>query len=87
VDVQHRTRRRSAGHRRRPTIGLTTQPESDPASPSVILCYLVTDIITATARVREARGQSGTVEQRPYGMEARCIDDQGTPFYLHQFGQ
>jgi hypothetical protein len=24
------------------------------------------------------------VAPRPYGLESLCVDDQGTPFYLHQ---
>jgi uncharacterized protein len=70
-----------------PQIGLTTQPEAGPPTPGVILCYLVNDIAAATARVRAAGGQAREVALRPYGLEALCTDDQGTPFYLHQFGQ
>ena len=70
-----------------PQIGLTTEPEAGAATPGVILCYLVNDITAATARVRKAGGHTHDVVQRPYGLEARCTDDQDTPFYLHQFGQ
>ena len=69
-----------------PQIGLTSQPEAGPATPGVILCYLVDDITAATTRVRDAGGQAREVAQRPYGLEALCIDDQDTPFYLHHFG-
>jgi predicted enzyme related to lactoylglutathione lyase len=70
-----------------PQIGLTTQPEAVAPTPGVILCYVVNDIVAATTRVREAGGQSRDVAQRPYGLEALCTDDQGTPFYLHEFGK
>jgi predicted enzyme related to lactoylglutathione lyase len=68
-----------------PQLGMTTQPEGRPASAGVILCYRVNDIVAATARVRVAGGHAGEVAQRPYGLESPCADDQGTPFYLHQF--
>jgi predicted enzyme related to lactoylglutathione lyase len=69
-----------------PQIGLTSQPEAGPVTPGVILCYRVDDIAASTARVLEAGGQAHETVQRPYGLEALCSDDQGTPFYLHQFG-
>ncbi len=68
-----------------PQIGMTTRPESGPATPGVILCYRVDDIVAATDRVRRAGGQARPAEQQPYGLESLCADDQGTPFYLHQF--
>jgi predicted enzyme related to lactoylglutathione lyase len=68
-----------------PQIGMTTQPEAGPATPGVILCYRVDDIEAAVARVRDAGGRTRGVAQRPYGLESLCADDQGTPFYLHQF--
>jgi predicted enzyme related to lactoylglutathione lyase len=64
---------------------MTTQPEAGPATPGVIVCYRVDDIVAAIERVRHARGQAREVAQRPYGLESLCADDQGTPFYLHQF--
>ena len=68
-----------------PQIGMTTQPESGPATPGVILCYRVGDIAAAVGRVRDAGGQAREVVERPYGLESLCTDDQGTSFYLHQF--
>ncbi len=68
-----------------PQIGMTTQPQGGPATPGVILCYRVDDIADAVQRVRDAGGQASVVAQRPYGLESMCVDDQGTPFYLHQF--
>lgn len=68
-----------------PQLGVTTQPEAGPTAPGVILCYRVDDLVAAVQRVREAGGRSGEVERRPYGLESLCADDQGTPFYLHQF--
>jgi predicted enzyme related to lactoylglutathione lyase len=48
--------------------------------------WTVADIDAAVARVRAA---GGTVvaepAQRPYGREAECTDDQGSPFYLGEF--
>lgn len=68
-----------------PQMGMTTQPEGLPATPGVILCYRVNDIAAAVDRVLEVGGQAREVAQRPYGLESLCADDQGTPFYLHQF--
>jgi predicted enzyme related to lactoylglutathione lyase len=68
-----------------PQIGMTTQPEAGPATPGVIVCYRVDDIAAAVRRVRDAGGRAREVAQRPYGLESLCADDQGTPFYLHQF--
>ncbi len=70
-----------------PQIGMTTQPETGPASPGVILCYRVDDIAAARARVLVAGGQAREVAQRPYGLETLCADDQGTSFYLHQLSR
>jgi predicted enzyme related to lactoylglutathione lyase len=67
-----------------PQIGMTTQPETGPATPGVILCYRVDDIGAAVERVRAAGGEARETQQRPYGLESLCGDDQGTPFYLHQ---
>lgn len=68
-----------------PQIGMATRPEAGPATPGVILGYRVDDIAAAVERVREFGGQARDVAQRPYGLESLCADDQGTPFYLHQF--
>lgn len=68
-----------------PQIGMTTRPEAGPATPGVILCYRVDDIAAAIARVDDAGGRASAAAQRPYGLESLCVDDQGTPFYLHQF--
>lgn len=68
-----------------PQIGMTTRPEAGLAAPGVILCYRVDDITATVERVRESGGQAREVTQRPYGLESLCADDQGTPFYLHQF--
>ena len=68
-----------------PQMGMTTEPEAGPATPGVIVSYRVNDIAAAIERVRTAGGEAREVAQRPYGLEALCADDQGTPFYLHQF--
>jgi predicted enzyme related to lactoylglutathione lyase len=68
-----------------PQMGMTTQTQAGPPAPGVTLCYRVDDIAAAVQRVSDAGGRSGAVEQRPYGLESLCTDDQGTAFYLHQF--
>jgi uncharacterized glyoxalase superfamily protein PhnB len=52
--------------------------------PEVQLCYRVADIRTALGRVREAGGEAGEVEHKPYGLMANCVDDQGAHFQLWQ---
>lgn len=50
-----------------------------------VLCFRVDDIDAAVARVRAGGGRATEPAPRPYALEADCADDQGTPFYLHQF--
>src|SRR3984957_7089127 len=56
------------------------------ARPATVPMWTVADIDGAVARVREA---GGTVlaepARQPYGMQAECTDDQGSPFYLGEF--
>jgi predicted enzyme related to lactoylglutathione lyase len=46
--------------------------------------YRVDDIHVAVENVRRAGGRAGPVEEQPYGLMARCTDDQGGAFYLGQ---
>jgi len=56
------------------------------ARPATVPMWTVADIDAAVARVREAGGTVLTGPARqPYGMEAECTDDQGSPFYLGEF--
>jgi uncharacterized glyoxalase superfamily protein PhnB len=48
--------------------------------------YAVDDIEVAVAAVRTAGGQSGEIDDQPYGRTAACHDDQGLPFSLGQLG-
>ena len=66
----------------RPQVGLGAGRTGD---AGVVLSYLVADLAAAVARVREAGGSASDPVERPYGLEATCTDDQGTPFYLHEF--
>lgn len=50
-----------------------------------VLCFRVGDIAATVARVRDAGGIASDPVQRPYALESDGTDDQGTPFYLHQF--
>jgi predicted enzyme related to lactoylglutathione lyase len=52
------------------------------AAPGVRPMFLVDDIHAAVARVRAAGGTAAAPQRRPYGLEAECVDDQGTRFYL-----
>jgi len=53
--------------------------------PGAILCFRVDDLAAAADRVRQAGGTAQDVTQQPYGLESTCIDNQGVPFFLHQF--
>jgi predicted enzyme related to lactoylglutathione lyase len=50
-----------------------------------VLGYQIDDIAAAVERVRSAGGTATGPDQRPYGLEANCTDDQGIRFYLHEF--
>lgn len=65
----------------RPQVGLTGGAESSVAVPM----WTTEDVVAAVERVRAA---GGTVLEEPntapYGISARCTDDQGAQFYLGQ---
>ena len=48
--------------------------------------YRVDDAAAAVQRVREAGGTATDPVRQPYGLMADCTDDQGTVFYLGEFG-
>lgn len=52
--------------------------------PLVELCYRVADIRAALAAVRSAGGTAGEIQDKPYGLLAECVDDQGQLFHLWQ---
>jgi predicted enzyme related to lactoylglutathione lyase len=54
-------------------------------SYGAVLSYTVTDIVAAVAAVRAAGGTATDPQQRPYALSSQCVDDQGVPFYLHQY--
>lgn len=56
----------------------------DAPQPTMICSYAVDDLDSATERVRAAGGDVEAVERPPWGPVARCTDDQGTPFSLHE---
>jgi hypothetical protein len=49
-----------------------------------VLGYRVDDVAAVVTRVRDARGTATDPEERPYGLESACLDNQDVPFYLHQ---
>jgi uncharacterized glyoxalase superfamily protein PhnB len=65
----------------RPHVGMWS-PEG--AEPGIELVYRVDDVEAALGRVRAAGGIAGEVERKPYGLKARCEDDQGVVFELWQ---
>ncbi len=52
--------------------------------PEVQLSYRVDDIAAAVERVRAAGGRADEPVRRPFGLLARCADDQGVTFRLWQ---
>ena len=64
-----------------PPLGIL--PARD-AEPEVQLSYRVDDIAAAVERVRVAGGHADEPERRPFGLTARCVDDQGATFRLWQ---
>jgi predicted enzyme related to lactoylglutathione lyase len=52
--------------------------------PGVHIVYRVADIATAVAAVRSLGGTADEPRSEPYGVVARCADDQGNGFTLHE---
>ena len=52
--------------------------------PTLFLCLSVTDAGEAVGRVRAAGGTAAAPEERPYGIVAECVDDQGMAFAVWQ---
>jgi uncharacterized glyoxalase superfamily protein PhnB len=52
--------------------------------PEVQLSYRVDDIAAAMERVSAAGGSADEPQRLPYGLVARCVDDQGVTFRLWQ---
>lgn len=52
--------------------------------PTLFLCLSVADAGEAVRRVRAAGGSAAAPEERPYGIVADCVDDQGMPFAVWQ---
>ena len=53
-------------------------------APTLFVCLSVTDAGEAVRRVRAAGGTATAPEERPYGIVAECVDDQGMPFAVWQ---
>jgi predicted enzyme related to lactoylglutathione lyase len=47
---------------------------------TLFLCFAVSDVSSAVARVIAAGGRGGQPSHEPYGLVANCVDDQGVPF-------
>jgi predicted enzyme related to lactoylglutathione lyase len=68
-----------------PQIGIFDGTRADGSvTLGVVLGYRVDDVDAATLRVRGAGGTATDPQDRPYGIESACADNQGLPFYLHQ---
>jgi len=61
-----------------PMLGISGVHQEARAVP----CWKVVDVAAALDRVRVAGGHAGEPEQRPYGVLAECVDDQGGSFWL-----
>jgi predicted enzyme related to lactoylglutathione lyase len=53
---------------------------------TVVPMYVTGDIDEAVQRVRSAGGTATAAERQPYGISSTCTDDQGTRFYLIEYG-
>jgi predicted enzyme related to lactoylglutathione lyase len=68
-----------------PQVGLWNGVRADGSvTLGAVLGYRVDDAAAMVGRVREAGGTATDPEERPYGLESACEDNQGLPFYLHQ---
>ena len=70
---------RAAGHEARPHTSIWGGHSEDAA---VVPAFAVPDLAAAVQTVREAGGTSTEPEQRRFGTEAECRDDQGGRFQL-----
>jgi predicted enzyme related to lactoylglutathione lyase len=59
-------------------------PPPGVSRPGVHIGYRVADIAAAVAAVRSLGGTAGEPRSGPYGVVARCADDQGNGFTLHE---
>jgi predicted enzyme related to lactoylglutathione lyase len=62
-----------------PSVGVWTSPE-----PALLCVYAVDDLDAARARITAAGGTAGEPRREPYGVRAECVDDQGSPFSIHE---
>jgi predicted enzyme related to lactoylglutathione lyase len=61
-----------------PEVGLWNGARSGgTVVPGVILGYRVNDVATVAVRVRSAGGVAKEPQERPYGIESKCVDNQG----------
>ncbi|HEX3461228.1 MAG TPA: VOC family protein [Acidimicrobiales bacterium] len=68
-----------------PEVGIFNGRRADGSvTLGAVLGYRVDDVAAVVARVRDAGGTATDPEERPYGIESACLDNQGVPFYLHQ---
>lgn len=68
-----------------PQVGMFNGQRADGSvAQGAILGYRVDDVAAIVTRVRSAGGSATDPEERPYGLESDCVDNQGVPFYLHQ---
>jgi predicted enzyme related to lactoylglutathione lyase len=68
-----------------PEVGLWNGARSDgTVAHGAILGYRVNDVAAVAVRVRSAGGATKDPQERPYGLESDCVDNQGVSFYLHQ---
>jgi len=51
---------------------------------TLFLCFAVSDVNAAAARVEAAGGTASPPDEQPYGLLSDCVDDQGMRFALHQ---
>ena len=68
-----------------PEVGLWNGARSDgTVAHGAIPGYRVNDVAAVAVRVRSAGGATKDPQERPYGLESDCVDNQGVSFYLHQ---
>jgi len=64
-----------------PPLGISSSRGTE---PEIQLSYRVDNIAAAMERVRAAGGSADEPQRLPYGLVARCVDDQGVTFRLWQ---
>lgn len=73
-------------HRINPLVDLRGEFWPDQRHPTMFCSRGVADLDAVVERMRAAGGRTTEPREAPYGRTADCVDDQGAPFSMHEYG-